>query len=189
MHNEQSRVIVHVPKEWPKALWACSALPVKCVTSECELREMSMGVFCFSHRVCLLQDFINCLEQLSTKTDDTDSSRWVRGCLFFTALKFFSTFLTSFVLYVQRHFSGPVLAGSVPWLSGGLQSNTCEHYSLFLLFPINSLGLVQSESHIRNQAASLKRGLSPSRKQTKPVPLIQTTKCYQAVSWLWTRSR
>lgn len=109
---------------------------------------MSTAVVCFSHLVCLLQVFINCLEQLSTKTDDIDSSQWVFGWLFFGI--FDDGVLNSddtlrFLLCVQRHFSGPVLSRSVSWHSGGLQSNICKCDAFLIIISFKQFGFNTAE--------------------------------------------
>lgn len=56
---------------------------------QCRVRdEHGKSLFYY---VCLLQDFVNGLEHLSTKTSgDIDSSQWVFCCLFFFLTKFMS---------------------------------------------------------------------------------------------------
>lgn len=90
---------------------------------------------------------------------------------------------------VQQHFSGPVLSWSVYWHSRGLYSNICKH-SVFLYYILYIVWGLNTRKRTCGNCQRHTRAWAPSFTQLdKHVSLIRTTKCYQSVSWLWTRSR
>lgn len=93
-----------------------------------------------------------------------------------------------FPVCVQQHFSGPVLSGSVYCRSGGLQSNICKSACVFCNISFKLFGVT---SPVVTASVTRAWALSLSLLYTRQacVSLIRTTKCYRAVSWLWTRSR
>lgn len=85
-----------------------------------------------------------------------------------------------------QYFSGTGLSRSVFRCSRRVQSNICKS-THFLLFPLSCSALIHLKTgNIWRLAASPKRGLCTSHKQTNMRLTHSNHKCYQAVSWLWT---
>lgn len=158
-----------------------------------------------SHVLYLSQVFINCLEQLSTKTDAFDSTQWVFGRMCFVFVVVFFIYITDngllktdntlqYVLCVQGYFRGAFLAGSIFCHPGGLLSSTCKRDAFAFSLKKKCISLKQlrviTAEILHLESGSITKVWALGFTQTdKHISLIQTTKCYQAVSWLWTRSR